>query len=197
MGTVITKQLWYEAVDNFNIIQFWGELIKKHSGHLRSCVIFGQLNWLYDSQIAVNLNFSHDKKYAYRTIGNICWRRLPSGKFMTIKYEFDQGHFFPSALLTKSMLMFSVSIRNEIILYYKYDILSQPLTIDNLKFENIVQMRYLLSLKFNLIIQIVLICIYLICDLFQELISEFSSANDRPANDRNWSVSTEQGGYVG
>ena len=93
--------------------------------------------------------------------------------------------------------MFSVSIRNEIILYYKYDILSQPLTIDNLKFENIVRMRYLLSLKFNLIIQIVLICIYLICDLFQELISEFSSANDRPANDRNWSVSTEQGGYVG
>ena len=50
------------------------------------------------------------------------------------------------------MPMFSVSIRNEIILYYKYDILSQPLTIDNLKFENIVQMRYLLSLKFNLMI---------------------------------------------
>ena len=94
MGTVITKQSWYEVVDNFNIIQFWGELIKKHSGHLRSCVIFGQLNWLYDSQIAVNLNFSHDKKYANRTIGNICWRRLPSGKFMTIKYEFDLGHFF-------------------------------------------------------------------------------------------------------
>ena len=50
------------------------------------------------------------------------------------------------------MPMFSVSIRNEIILYYKYDILSQPLTIDNLKFENIVQMRYLLFLEFNLII---------------------------------------------
>ena len=48
------------------------------------------------------------------------------------------------------MPMFSVTIRNEIILYYKYDILSQPLTIDNLKFENIVQMRYLLFLEFNL-----------------------------------------------
>ena len=50
------------------------------------------------------------------------------------------------------MPMLLVSIRNEIILYYKYDILSQPLTIDNLKFENIVQMRYLLFLEFNLMI---------------------------------------------
>ena len=39
------------------------------------------------------------------------------------------------------MPMFSVSIRNEIILYHKYYILSQPFTIDNMKFENIVQMR--------------------------------------------------------
>ena len=37
-------------------------------------------------------------------------------------------------------------------MYYKYDILSQPLTIYNLKFENIVQMRYLLFLEFNLMI---------------------------------------------
>ena len=50
------------------------------------------------------------------------------------------------------MPVLSVSIRNEIILYYKYDILLQPLTIDNLKFENIVQMRYLLFLEFNLMI---------------------------------------------
>ena len=50
------------------------------------------------------------------------------------------------------MPMLSVSIRNEIILYYKYYILLQPFTIDNLKFENIVQMRYLLFLAFNLMI---------------------------------------------
>ena len=52
----------------------------------------------------------------------------------------------------KWMPVLSVSIRNEIILYYKYDILLQPFTIDNLNFENIVQMRYLLFLEFNLII---------------------------------------------
>ena len=54
--------------------------------------------------------------------------------------------------MPKWMPMLLVSIRNEIILYYKCDILSQLLTNDILIFENIFQMRYLLFLEFNLMI---------------------------------------------
>ena len=33
--------------------------------------------------------------------GTICGRRLPSGKFMTIKYEFDLGHYFSITTIAK------------------------------------------------------------------------------------------------
>ena len=120
----------------------------------------------------------------------ILWQRLPSGKFRTIEYEFNSGHFFASPLLSKWMPMLSLSIRNEIILHPEYDILLQPLTIHNLKFEIIVQMRYSLFVASTLMIWIVLICNYILCDPFKELNNEFSIC-------RLNTVTIEQGGYGG